>query len=261
MGTLLTPSSSPSPSPSPSDLALAPSAPQDGRIAENSAAAPLLSGHASLPFDPLTRHLRTSSPGGTGGPDDSNAESSSARLQPEIEMDPLTPAGHRRRRSSLMNPVGGASGSGRSSRPRGQSIRSQAEGLEDSKILEEGNTDAGALRPHDRSDDSLSDEDLHDDEETGLTTKDKRRKKQKKRRNTLLDQRIVKESVTEEEKREADRNVLRRSLINVTLIGLWYFFSLSISIVSHPPIAPRTPQGDVSLLLPTTVQQMDVRLQ
>ncbi|KAJ9161381.1 TPT-domain-containing protein [Coniochaeta hoffmannii] len=145
-------------------------------------------------------------------------------------MDPLTPAGHRRRRSSLMNPVGGASGSGRSSRPRGQSIRSQAEGLEDSKILEEGNTDAGALRPHDRSDDSLSDEDLHDDEETGLTTKDKRRKKQKKRRNTLLDQRIVKESVTEEEKREADRNVLRRSLINVTLIGLWYFFSLSISI-------------------------------
>lgn len=129
-----------------------------------------------------------------------------------------------------MNAPGGPSGSGRSSRPRTHSIRSQVDGSDDTKILEEGSTDASALRRADRSDDSLSDEDLHDDEETGLTTKDKRRKRQKKRRNTQLDQRIVRESITAEEKREADQNVVKKSLVNLTLIGLWYLFSLSISI-------------------------------
>jgi solute carrier family 35 protein C2 len=131
-----------------------------------------------------------------------------------------------------MNPLGGPSSTDRASRPRGQSIRSQAGDLDESKLLHDGSRDTGAPRAHDGSDDSFSDEDLHDDEETGLTTKDRRRKKQKKRRNTLLDQRIARESVTAEEKREADRNVLKQSLINVTLIGLWYVFSLSISIVS-----------------------------
>lgn len=137
-----------------------------------------------------------------------------------------------------MNAPGGPSGSGRSSRPRTHSIRSQVDGSDDTKILEEGSTDASALRRADRSDDSLSDEDLHDDEETGLTTKDKRRKRQKKRRNTQLDQRIVRESITAEEKREADQNVVKKSLVNLTLIGLWYLFSLSISIVSCIPCAP-----------------------
>lgn len=131
-----------------------------------------------------------------------------------------------------MNPVGGASGSRRSSRPRTGSIRSQLEGPEDAKIAEES-TEADRLRPHDRAEDSLSDEDLHDDEETGLTGKDKRRKRQKKRRNTLLDQRIVRESITAEEKREAEKSVIRKSVVNLTLIGLWYLFSLSISIVSR----------------------------
>ena len=78
---------------------------------------------------------------------------------------------------------------------------------------------------------SLSDEDLHDDEEAGLTGKDKRRKKQKRDRNTHLDQRIAPEAISAEEKKEADRSVVRRSLVNVTLIGLWYLFSLSISLV------------------------------
>jgi hypothetical protein len=85
-------------------------------------------------------------------------------------------------------------------------------------------------------DDSFSDEDLHEDEETGLTVKDKRRKRLKKKRHTRLDQRIVRErdgALTAEEKREADQHVFRRSVINVVLIGLWYLFSLSISLVSR----------------------------
>jgi len=85
--------------------------------------------------------------------------------------------------------------------------------------------------------DDLSEEDgLQDDEETGLTGKDKRRIKKRKRRNTLLDHRIAGEAqITAEEKREADQSVLRRSLVNGLLIGLWYIFSLSISIVRTSP--------------------------
>lgn len=236
MGTFKTPS----PSPSPTDSL--PLAPGDSRLTPNAAVAPLPLGHATTPSDAFPRHLQSSvsgpssgsSSGGAESQHNTDAEPSRAQLRSEIEMDPLTPAGHRRRRSSLMNPAGGVSGSGRSSRPRGLSLRSQADDLEDDKIIEESNTGAGALRPLDRGDDSVSDEDLHDDEETGLTTKDKRRKKQKKRRNTLLDQRIARETITAEEKREADQNVVKKSLINITLIGLWYLFSLSISIVSGP---------------------------
>ncbi len=88
-------------------------------------------------------------------------------------------------------------------------------------------------RPEAREDeDSLSDEDLHDDEETGLTNKDKRRKQKKRQRNTRLDQRIARDNLTDEERKQADQNVIRRLAVNAALIGLWYMFSLSISLVS-----------------------------
>jgi solute carrier family 35 protein C2 len=81
--------------------------------------------------------------------------------------------------------------------------------------------------------DNLSEDGLQDDEETGLTGKDRGRRKQRRRRNTLLDQRIAGDiKVTAEERKEADQNVLKQSLVNALLIGLWYTFSLSISIVS-----------------------------
>lgn len=83
----------------------------------------------------------------------------------------------------------------------------------------------------DDDDDSLSDEDLHDDEETGLTTKDKRRKQSKRRRNTRLDQRIARDHLTDEERNQADQNVMRKLAVNAVLIALWYIFSLSISLV------------------------------
>lgn len=79
----------------------------------------------------------------------------------------------------------------------------------------------------------MSEEDLHDDEETGLTKKDKRRKQAKRRRNTRLDQRIARDRITDEERKEADQNVFKKLVINAILIGLWYLFSLSISLVSQ----------------------------
>ncbi len=142
-------------------------------------------------------------------------------------MEPLKPPGHRRRRSSLASPAPPSS----SRRHRSLSARGKPSGSDEPKISEEG---LEMIAPRiDRSEgEDLSDEDLHDDEEVGLTGKDKRRKRQKRHRNTRLDQRIVREKIiSDEEKKVADRNVLRRLLINASLIGLWYFFSLCISLV------------------------------
>jgi solute carrier family 35, member C2 len=83
------------------------------------------------------------------------------------------------------------------------------------------------------------------DEETGLTGKERQNYLQRKRRRDALDNRIGGGGgggeISKEEARQADRNVVRNMLFNAVLIGLWYLFSLSISIVSlssttFPPI-------------------------
>lgn len=81
-----------------------------------------------------------------------------------------------------------------------------------------------------------SEDGLTDDDETGLTRKDKRNRKRRKKKNTLLDQRIVGTAKSsKQDGNSADKNVLRASLINALLIASWYLFSLSISIVSMKP--------------------------
>lgn len=106
--------------------------------------------------------------------------------------------------------------------------------MDEPKISEESESTIkgkdGAIKPTPDAD--FSDEDLHDDEETGLTARDRKRKQKKRRRNTLLDQRIARDRITEEERKEADQNVVKKLAVNGTLIGLWYLFSLSISLVS-----------------------------
>jgi len=111
-----------------------------------------------------------------------------------------------------------------------RSRHSPTSGDDEDKILEES-SDEVSLRPGEVDDDGLSDEDLHDDEEAGLTGKDRRRKRRKRRRNQRLDQRVVGDDISPEEKKQADRNVVKNLLINGALIGLWYFFSLLISLV------------------------------
>ncbi|KAF2853852.1 TPT-domain-containing protein [Plenodomus tracheiphilus IPT5] len=108
-------------------------------------------------------------------------------------------------------------------------------------IAEEGedeSSDAERSDSDSRSDstdyelDNMSADGLEDDEETGLTKRDRRRRRRRKRRNTLLDQRIVpgEDTYTKEEKKLADQNLLRSMMINGVLIGLWYLFSISISV-------------------------------
>jgi hypothetical protein len=68
------------------------------------------------------------------------------------------------------------------------------------------------------------------DEETGLT---KRERRHRNRQHDQLDVRIGEHvPVSKHEARLADRDVVKKLLINSVLILLWYFFSLSISIVS-----------------------------
>lgn len=163
----------------------------------------------------------------------STSAAAASREGDDIEMEPI--AGHRRRKSSLMNPVGSHPG-GPSSRPGAPGHRS-GPSLSvplDLRIFE----DDDAARPGESAKDgsgrdSFSDEDLHDDEETGLTNKDRSRRQKKRRRNTLLHNRIAREkNISEDERREADKSVVRRLVTNGVFILLWYMFSLSISFVS-----------------------------
>ncbi|KIX05851.1 uncharacterized protein Z518_03824 [Rhinocladiella mackenziei CBS 650.93] len=76
-----------------------------------------------------------------------------------------------------------------------------------------------------------SDADIDDDEETGFGKHGRRKYLKRKRRQHGLDSRIAGTgAISKDEAREADKNVMRNLLINAALIGLWYFFSLAISI-------------------------------
>ncbi|KAG9228345.1 triose-phosphate transporter family-domain-containing protein [Amylocarpus encephaloides] len=138
-------------------------------------------------------------------------------------------SGHRRRRSSLMNPL--------ESNPVRNPRRTSKSPTKKDKIQEEPKVTDGMLDDDNRSTsedlemDDFSDDGLQDDEETGLTGKDRGKRKRRKRTNTLLDQRIAGDvTITAKEKKEADQYVFRNMVINCILIGLWYLFSLSISI-------------------------------
>jgi len=147
-------------------------------------------------------------------------------------------SGHRRRRSSLMNPEGTVAGNARDKSSRSPPLGQR--GIpEDPKAETASDDDRSTSEDVELND--LSDDGLQDDEETGLTGKDKSKRKRRRRRNTLLDQRIAADvKITAEEKKEADQNVVKKSLINGLLIGLWYLFSLSISLVSLLPILPNS---------------------
>lgn len=88
--------------------------------------------------------------------------------------------------------------------------------------------------------DVMSSDDDQYDEETGLTANQKRQRRRRRRQRRKLDARIADVKSSRfglPSLGLADRNVARKLLVNVGLILLWYFFSLSISIVSSLPIS------------------------
>lgn len=184
----------------------------------------------------------------TGGAISASVASSRAGGRPDdstnIEMEPIV--GHRRRKSAALNSpglpqaapgrpmAGGGAGGGAGGRthlsanPSDHLDGFEENGGSSSASIGSGNDDEARGRP------SFSDDDLHSDEETGLSNKERARRQKKRQRITQLGQRIVRgESLSAEERQEADKDVVRRLLVNMFLILLWYFFSLSISLVSR----------------------------
>lgn len=144
---------------------------------------------------------------------------------PSMEDTSTLPPNNARRRSTSL--VGaGVPGSSKHARRhrRGASehIPEEGEDISDSASDESEKSDSEDLE----LDDMRSSDGLEDDEETGLTGRDRRRRRKKKRRNTLLDQRVVPDGgglgLTKEEERKADQTLLRSMLVNGILIGLWY---------------------------------------
>lgn len=83
--------------------------------------------------------------------------------------------------------------------------------------------------------DMRSDEEeaLTDDEETGLTQAERRKRRRRKRRSTMLDERVAASNpgdVKRTEEALAKATLVRTYAINAVLIGLWYTFSISISV-------------------------------
>ncbi|KAK1837239.1 putative nucleotide-sugar transporter YMD8 [Podospora conica] len=163
----------------------------------------------------LARGHATGTPRGLNVPRETSDQHSDTEGD-EIEMEPIAPSGGGGQRQNSLGP---ATASG--SRRRSPTSRSQRRSEDEREMVALSTED-------DRSD--ISDEDLHDDEEAGLTGGDRRRKQHKRHRNTQLDHRVAPDVVTEDERKEADRTVLKDLLINGALIALWYFFSLSISL-------------------------------
>ncbi|KAM3514425.1 hypothetical protein MY11210_001979 [Beauveria gryllotalpidicola] len=144
-----------------------------------------------------------------------------------------TIAGHRRRKSSLMNPAGHLPAPGDRTSPHTPNANARRKsGSFSGQSASQHELTAGLA--HDRNDwgqESFSDDDLHDDEELGLTAQDRARKQKQRRKFTRLDQRIAREkNLSIDERKQADKSVMRRLMINGGLILLWYIFSLSISL-------------------------------
>lgn len=134
--------------------------------------------------------------------------------------------GQRRRRRSYTSDEK-AEGAG----PGGKNLQNDG-GLEQSGETWEGTSRAA----HGSADhEEMLDGDT-DDEETGLTTEAKKQRWKRRERNKSLDQRVAGDVLTAKEERKlADRNVLKRSAINVLLIGLWFVKPTSIA---HVPLIP-----------------------
>ncbi|KAJ9649066.1 hypothetical protein H2199_000979 [Coniosporium tulheliwenetii] len=126
---------------------------------------------------------------------------------------------HRRRSSSI------ASAAANPTNPSRKHRRLRSENLhevqEDKASPNEGE-DSGETGSSDLELDEMhSDDALEDDEETGLTGVDRKARSNRKRRNTRLDERIAGEGISKEEKDIATQSLIRTSLINALLIGLW----------------------------------------
>ncbi|KAF2147392.1 uncharacterized protein K452DRAFT_217152 [Aplosporella prunicola CBS 121167] len=138
----------------------------------------------------------------------------------------------RRRSTSLIGGTGlGRSGSLKSQRGHRRVMSEHiAEAANEDKRQPEAN-DSDSFSDDVEMGKLYEDEGLEDDEETGLTSNDRRIRRNRKRRNTRLDERIVGDvAISKEEEKVASAALAKSICANGALVGLWYLFSISISI-------------------------------
>ncbi|KAF2257766.1 TPT-domain-containing protein [Lojkania enalia] len=167
---------------------------------------------------------------------------------PVMDEHPVT--NHARRRSSSL---AGAPGTSKKHARRQRRLQDAhiAEADEDKSGSDTDHSDSGSGSTDLELDDMRSQDGLEDDEETGLTGRDRRRRRRRKRRNTHLDQRIVGEDqYTKEEKKLANHNLIHSLFINAVLIGLWYLFSISISVYNKWMFKQDTGDGKTENIFP-----------
>lgn len=152
--------------------------------------------------------------------------------------------GHHRRRSSVLTGASRSMQPGSSER-RDDSLRPHGDAgpakWDEQEPLTAEDPDSSELSSsalEQQELDVMSSDDDQYDEETGLTANQKRRRRRRRRQRRKLDARIADVKSSRfglPSLGLADRNVARKLLANAGLILLWYFFSLSISIVSSIP--------------------------
>lgn len=148
---------------------------------------------------------------------------------------------HRRRSSALAGPVNSTPTDARDDNNRSIADGNGSKRDEQKPLTttaeEPDGSDLSSIAESVEMDYMSTDDDLHDDEETGLTAKQKRQRRRRREQRRQLDARIANVKASRQDTfgmNLQDRDILKKLLINVGLILLWYFFSLAISIVSIP---------------------------
>lgn len=142
-------------------------------------------------------------------------------------MDGLENGGSRRKRSSKKHIRGHRNASGAPDEENKQLVYSSDEGL--------WSDFSSRTTSEDFELDHLTAEDpFSDDEETGMTKRDKRHKKRRRRKAIRMDERFAGNvKAPRPNKKFIYSEIYKAWLINALLVASWYAFSLSISIVSE----------------------------
>ncbi|KAF2735380.1 TPT-domain-containing protein [Polyplosphaeria fusca] len=164
------------------------------------------------------------------------------------------PTHHARRRSSSLAGLSGTAHKDTNKHHPRQPSEHIAEADEDDSASDTDRSDSsGRTESTDLELDEMRSQDgLEDDEETGLTGRDRRRRRRRKRRNTNLDQRVVADHVryTKDEEKMANQSLIRSMLINGLLIALWYLFSISISVYNKWMFKQDNGDGETENIFP-----------
>jgi len=148
----------------------------------------------------------------------------------------IRPPSQTRRRSSVINSTGPAHDGKQSNVPSTPSALKNV--LQIPEAEDEGEQAVAGAVSGGSSDWEMghmdSEDEVGDDEETGLTKADKRLQAKQKKRKMLLKNRIVPENSQKSAEDElASKTFAKAALVNAILIALWYTFSISISVVSR----------------------------